>query len=93
MDKLADFAAKGVRVVSVDYSDAASVAAALKGATRVLLISGSEVGGQPRCAARPSSRPPRPRAAWNSLAYTSVANADTTGMSWRTTKGNRGAPA
>ena len=42
--KLSDFAARGVRVAAVDYADAVSVAAALKGATKVLLISGSEVG-------------------------------------------------
>lgn len=78
VEKLADFAARGVNVKAMDYADAASVAAALKGATRVLLISGSEVGqrvDQHRTvieAARAEGV--------ELLAYTSIANADTTGM-------------
>ncbi|NUP58569.1 MAG: SDR family oxidoreductase [Pseudarthrobacter sp.] len=78
LDKLADFAARGVRVQAMDYADAGSVAAALKGADRVLLISGSEVGqrvDQHRTvigAARAEGV--------ELLAYTSIANADTTGM-------------
>ncbi|MGN7201118.1 SDR family oxidoreductase [Arthrobacter sp. SAFR-044] len=78
VDKLAGFAGRGVRVQPMDYADAGSVAAALKGATRVLLISGSEVGqrvDQHRTvidAARAEGV--------ELLAYTSIANADTTGM-------------
>lgn len=78
VDKLADFAARGVRVQAMDYADAGSVAAALKGAHKVLLISGSEVGqrvDQHRTvigAARAEGV--------ELLAYTSIANADTTGM-------------
>ena len=76
--KLANFASRGVRVQAMDYADAASVADALKGATRVLLISGSEVG----------QRVDQHRTVINAakaegvelLAYTSIANADTTEM-------------
>jgi NAD(P)H dehydrogenase (quinone) len=78
VEKLADFAARGVHVQPMDYADAASVQAALKGAKRVLLISGSEVGqrvDQHRTvieAARAEGV--------ELLAYTSIANADTTAM-------------
>ena len=43
-ESLATYADQGVDIVALDYSDAASVAAGVKGADRVLLISGSEVG-------------------------------------------------
>ncbi|MEW1950293.1 SDR family oxidoreductase [Pseudarthrobacter sp902506025] len=78
VEKLADFAGRGVQVKAMDYADAGSVAAALKGAKRVLLISGSEVGqrvDQHRTvieAARAEGV--------ELLAYTSIANADTTAM-------------
>ncbi|MEV7638183.1 SDR family oxidoreductase [Pseudarthrobacter enclensis] len=78
VDKLADFAAKGVRVVSIDYSDPASVAAALKGATRVLLISGSEVGQ--RVEQHRTVIDAAKAEGVELLAYTSIANADTTAM-------------
>lgn len=41
---LAPYAERGVEVVHLDYDDPASAAAAVSGAERVLLISGSEVG-------------------------------------------------
>ncbi|MCS3843621.1 SDR family oxidoreductase [Microbacterium sp. AK031] len=44
LSKAADLAARGIRVVTLDYDDAASVSAALDGVDSVLLISGSEVG-------------------------------------------------
>jgi NAD(P)H dehydrogenase (quinone) len=44
IDKLADFATQGVQVKAMDYDDPDSVAAALAGATKVLLIASSEVG-------------------------------------------------
>ncbi|KSU74040.1 NAD(P)H dehydrogenase (quinone) [Pseudarthrobacter enclensis] len=78
VDKLADFAAKGIRVVSIDYSDPASVAAALKGATRVLLISGSEVGQ--RVEQHRTVIDAAKAEGVELLAYTSIANADTTAM-------------
>jgi NAD(P)H dehydrogenase (quinone) len=42
--KIADLASQGVQTVHLDYTDADSVADAVAGADRVLLISGSEVG-------------------------------------------------
>lgn len=44
VEKLNDYAAKGVKVVAMDYDDRASVTAALAGADKVLLIASSEVG-------------------------------------------------
>jgi len=41
---IADLAALGVQTVRLDYTDAASVASAVDGVDRVLLVSGSEVG-------------------------------------------------
>src|SRR6476661_1251906 len=77
-ERLADLAGRGVQVKTMDYDDAATVAEALKGATKVLLISGSAVG----------QRVEQHRAVIDAaaaegvelLAYTSIANADTTGM-------------
>jgi NAD(P)H dehydrogenase (quinone) len=43
-ETLAEYAERGVAVVPLDYSDSASVAAAVDGVDKVLLISGSEVG-------------------------------------------------
>jgi NAD(P)H dehydrogenase (quinone) len=43
-ETLAEYAARGVEVVPLDYADAGSVTAALDGVEKVLLISGSEVG-------------------------------------------------
>ncbi|WP_407708865.1 SDR family oxidoreductase [Arthrobacter nitrophenolicus] len=78
VDKLADFAEQGVQVRRLDYADAASVAAALRGARRVLLVSGSEVGqrvDQHRTVIEAAKAE-----GVELLAYTSIANADTTGM-------------
>ena len=44
VDKLNDLAARGVRVARIDYTDAASLAAAFEGADQLMLVSGSEVG-------------------------------------------------
>jgi NAD(P)H dehydrogenase (quinone) len=78
VERLAEFAGRGVQVRAMDYDDAATVTDALKGATKVLLISGSEVGRRVR----------QHRAVINAavaesvglIAYTSIANADSTGM-------------
>lgn len=78
VEKLAEFASQGVQVKAVDYSDADSVAAAVQGATRVLLISGSEVGQ--RLAQHKTVIDAAKAAGVELLAYTSIANADTTGM-------------
>lgn len=76
--KLADYAERGVNVQAMDYADPASVAVALKGATRVLLISGSEVGQRVE-QHRTVIEAARAEGV-ELLAYTSIANADTTGM-------------
>lgn len=76
IEKLEDFAAQGVRVTAMDYDDPASVAVALAGASKVLLISSSEVG---------KDRPGQHRTVIEAakaegvelFAYTSNANADT----------------
>lgn len=78
VDRLADFSRRGVQVRTMDYGDPATVAESLKGATKVLLISGSAVG----------QRVEQHRAVIDAaaaegvelIAYTSIANADSTGM-------------
>jgi NAD(P)H dehydrogenase (quinone) len=76
--KLGDFEARGVQVRTMDYADPASVAAALEGATKVLLISGSEVGQ--RIEQHRTVIEAAKAAGVELIAYTSIANADTTGM-------------
>lgn len=78
VEKLEDFAARGVRVEAMDYTDAGSVKTALKGAKRVLLISGSEVGQ--RVEQHKTVIDAAKAEGVELLAYTSIANADTTGM-------------
>ncbi len=78
VEKLADFAERGVRVQPMDYADAGSVAAALKGASKVLLISGSEVGQ--RVEQHRTVIDAAKAEGVELLAYTSIANADTTSM-------------
>ena len=78
VEKLAGFAERGVRVKAMDYADARSVAAALKGAQKVLLISGSEVGQ--RVEQHRTVIEAAKAEGVELLAYTSIANADTTGM-------------
>ncbi|TQJ58590.1 NAD(P)H dehydrogenase (quinone) [Arthrobacter sp. SLBN-83] len=76
--KLSDFAERGVQVKPMDYADADSVAATLKGAERVLLISGSEVGQ--RVQQHRTVIEAAKAEGVELLAYTSIANADTTAM-------------
>ncbi len=78
VDKLADFAEQGVQVRRMDYADEGSVAAALRGARRVLLVSGSEVGQ--RVEQHRTVIEAAKAEGVELLAYTSIANADTTGM-------------
>lgn len=78
LEKLADFAERGVQVKGMDYGDPASVAEALKGASKVLLISGSEVGR--RVEQHRTVIDAAKAEGVELLAYTSIANADTTGM-------------
>ena len=78
VDKLDGFAGRGVQVKAMDYADASSVASALKGARKVLLISGSEVGQ--RVEQHRTVIDAAKAEGVELLAYTSIANADTTGM-------------
>jgi NAD(P)H dehydrogenase (quinone) len=78
LEKLADFAERGVQVKGIDYADPASVAQALKGASKVLLISGSEVGQ--RVEQHRTVIEAAKAEGVELLAYTSIANADTTSM-------------
>ena len=77
-EALADLADRGVRVALVDFDDPASLAAAFAGATKVLIVSGTDIGrrvGQHTAAAEAA------RAAGVGLiAYTSAPHADTTPM-------------
>jgi NAD(P)H dehydrogenase (quinone) len=78
VEKVADLAERGVQVKSMDYTDAASVAEALKGAAKVLLISGNEVGQ--RVEQHRTVIEAAKAEGVELVAYTSIANADTTGM-------------
>lgn len=74
VDKIADLAQRGVHVRKLDYTDAASVGKALKGASKVLLISGSEVGQ--RVEQHRTVIEAAQREGIQLVAYTSIANAD-----------------
>ncbi|WP_058048539.1 SDR family oxidoreductase [Janthinobacterium sp. Ant5-2-1] len=73
--KAADLAAQGVQVRQADYNDGASLDAAFKGATKILLISSSEVGQ--RAQQHQNVIDAAKRAGVSLLAYTSVLRADT----------------
>jgi len=72
--KVAHFAARGVQVRRADYTDPASLDAALAGADRVLLVSANEVGK--RTAQHRAVVDAAKRAGVKLLAYTSILNAD-----------------
>lgn len=72
--KAADLAAQGVQVRQADYNDPASLDAALQGATKVLLISSSEIGE--RVPQHRNVIDAAVRAKVGLLAYTSVLHAD-----------------
>ena len=76
LDRLAPLAERGVQVRRLDYADAGSLGAALDGASRVLLVSGSEMGQrlQQHTAVVEAAR----AAGVQLLAYTSAPYADTT---------------
>lgn len=73
--KAADLAARGVQVRQADYNDGASLDAAFKGATKILLISSSEVGQ--RSQQHQNVIDAAKRAGVSLLVYTSVLRADT----------------
>lgn len=77
-ERLAGLAALGVTTRKVDYADTAALAAAFDGAERVLLISGSEVGQ--RLPQHQNVIDAAKAAGVQLLAYTSIANADTSGI-------------
>ncbi|TNM48321.1 SDR family oxidoreductase [Nocardioides albidus] len=76
--RLAELDALGVTTRRVDYADADALSDALAGADRVLLISGSEVGQ--RLAQHENVIAAARAAGVGLLAYTSIANADTSTM-------------
>jgi NAD(P)H dehydrogenase (quinone) len=76
--KIADLAERGVQVRPVDYNDPQSLRQAFKGAEKLLLISGSEVGQ--RIEQHRNAIDAAKEAGVALIAYTSVANADNTGM-------------
>lgn len=78
IDKLADLEREGVQVRAMDFDDAASLRAAFADAGKVLLISGSEVGK--RVEQHRNAIEAAEQAGVELLAYTSVANADTSRM-------------
>lgn len=73
VEKLDDYRARGVDVRAVDYSDEATIDAALAGSRVVLLVSGSEVGQ--RVAQHRAVITAAERAGVERLVYTSIVNA------------------
>jgi len=76
--KIADLAARGVQAVQLDYTDAASVAGAVAGADKVLLVSGSEVGQ--RVSQHRAVIDAAAAAGVAQLVYTSAPRADTSAL-------------
>lgn len=74
-EKAADLAARGIVVRRADYDDPASLDTALKGATRLLLISSSEVGK--RVLQHQTVIDAAQRAGIELIGYTSLLHADT----------------
>lgn len=78
LDAIADLAARGVQTRRADYTDPASLDAALAGVDRVLLVSSSAVGS--RVEQHANVIDAAARAGVDLLVYTSIANADTGGL-------------
>lgn len=78
LDKLADVAAQGVKVVPIDYTDPATLDAAFAGADVVVLVSASEVGQ--RTAQHQNVIDAAVRAGVGRIVYTSIPKADSTPM-------------
>lgn len=76
--RLSDLADRGVDVRQADYTDPASLKAAFAGADRVLLVSGNEIGQ--RTAQHQNVIDAAQEAGVDLLAYTSIANADRSGL-------------
>ena len=77
-DRIADLGGRGVQVRSIDYSQPGSLRQAFAGADKVLLVSGSEVGQ--RVEQHRNAVEAAREAGVGLIAYTSIANADTTAM-------------
>lgn len=77
--KASDLADKGVDVRVADYSDPAALETALAGVDKLLLVSGSEVGQ--RIAQHANVIEAAEAVGVNLIAYTSLLNADTSGIS------------
>ncbi|APX02195.1 SDR family oxidoreductase [Arthrobacter sp. QXT-31] len=77
-DRIADLGERGVQVRSIDYSQPDSLRQAFAGADKVLLVSGSEVGQ--RVEQHRNAVEAAKEAGVGLIAYTSIANADTTAM-------------
>ncbi|MFC9334571.1 SDR family oxidoreductase [Arthrobacter sp. NPDC057009] len=76
--RIADLGERGVQVRSIDYSQPDSLRQAFAGADKVLLVSGSEVGQ--RVEQHRNAVEAAKEAGVGLIAYTSIANADTTAM-------------
>lgn len=78
VERVKDLGEKGVVVRAADYADPASLHAAFRGAERVLLVSGHP--GSDRVAEHRNVLEAARDAGVGLLAYTSIVNADTSGM-------------
>ncbi|WP_395400028.1 SDR family oxidoreductase [Arthrobacter sp. UC242_113] len=78
VDRIADLRERGVQVRTIDYSQPESLRQAFAGADKVLLVSGSEVGQ--RVEQHRNAIHAAKEAGVGLIGYTSIANADTTGM-------------
>ena len=78
LDKAADLAADGVRVVTIDYTDPATLDAAFAGADVLVLVSGSEIGQ--RATQHQNAIDAAVRAGVGRIVYTSIPKADSTPM-------------
>lgn len=78
IEKIADLADRGVQIKMMDYTDPASVDSALEGASKVLLVSGADMGD--RVAQHRTVVEAAARAGVELVAYTSIANADSSHM-------------
>ncbi|WP_338418814.1 NAD(P)H-binding protein [Salinibacterium hongtaonis] len=74
VEKAADLAARGIEIRQADYSDAATLPAALAGVDRLVLVSGSEIGQ--RAAQHHNIIEAAKAAGVGFIAYTSLLNAD-----------------
>ena len=78
VDRIEDLAEKGVAVRAADYTDPASLRAAFHGADRLLLVSGHP--GPDRLSEHRNAVEAALAAGVGLLAYTSIVNAETSGM-------------